>query len=73
MATSTQPVGTPVDTDSRETHQHAIESSGPRGDNPATAGPGPSSVRFSTPENAEGQLNPSPEDSNTTPGTTPER
>jgi hypothetical protein len=73
MATSTHPVGTPVDTDSRETHEHGVEPSGPRGDNPGTAGPGPTSVRSNTPENAEGHINPSPEDSNATPGTTPEK
>lgn len=45
--------------------------SGPRGDNPSTAGPGPTGVRSNTPENALGHLNPSaPEDGNTTPGST---
>jgi hypothetical protein len=49
---------------------HAIQPSGPKGDNPATAGPGPTSVRSKTPENSLGHLNPSaPEDANTTPGT----
>ena len=44
--------------------QAAVTPSGPRGDNPATAGPG-------TPENNLGHLNPSaPEDANTTPGST---
>lgn len=43
--------------------------SGVKGDNPATAGPGPIGVKSQTPENALGHLNPSsPEDSNTTPG-----
>jgi hypothetical protein len=47
----------------------AAEPSGPRGDNPATAGPGKTEVKSSTPENAEGHINPSaPEDANTTPG-----
>jgi hypothetical protein len=73
MATKTQPAGTPVDTTSRETQQHGIQPSGPRGDNPATAGPGPTSVRSETPENARGHLNPSPEDANATPGTNPEK
>jgi hypothetical protein len=45
--------------------------SGPKGDNPATAGPGKSDVNSNTPENAAGHINPSaPEDSNTTPGST---
>jgi hypothetical protein len=49
----------------------AVQPSGPRGDNPATAGPGQTGVRSNTPENALGHINPSaPEDSNTTPGTT---
>lgn len=49
----------------------AVQPSGPRGDNPATAGPGQTGVRSNTPENALGHINPSaPEDANTTPGTT---
>ena len=49
----------------------AVTPSGPRGDNPSTAGPGQTAVRSNTPENASGHLNPSaPEDANTTPGTT---
>jgi hypothetical protein len=52
----------------------AVQPSGPKGDNPATAGPGPTGVRSETPENAKGHLNPSaPEDSNTTPGSTGEK
>ena len=52
--------------------QHpAVEPSGPKADNPATAGPGKTQVKSNTPENAAGHLNPSaPEDSNTTPGST---
>lgn len=73
MATKSQPVGTPVDPRSPDTQRHGVEPSGPRGDNPATAGPGPTSVRSNTPENAEGHINPSPEDSNATPGTAPEK
>ena len=43
--------------------------SGQRGDNPSTAGPGPTYVTSSTPENKSGHLNPSaPEDPNITPG-----
>jgi len=50
---------------------HAVEPSGPRGDNPATAGPGSTNVHSTTPENRLGHINPSaPEDANTTPGTT---
>jgi len=49
---------------------HAVQPSGPRGDNPATAGPGPTKVQSTTPENRLGHINPSaPEDVNTTPGT----
>lgn len=33
--------------------------SGPRGDNPATAGPGETHVNSGTPENAAGRVNPS--------------
>ena len=47
----------------------AAEPSGPKGDNPATAGPGKTEVQSSTSENAKGHLNPSaPEDANVTPG-----
>jgi hypothetical protein len=73
MATNTQPAGNPVDTRSANTQKHGVEPSGPRGDNPATAGPGPTGVRSNTPENAGGHINPSPEDSNATPGTSPEK
>ncbi len=51
--------------------RNATEPSGYKGENPATAGPGPTKVTSNTPENAVGELNPSaPEDSNTTPGST---
>jgi hypothetical protein len=54
--------------------QHAVEPSGPKGDNPATAGPGPTKIQSGTPENRLGRINPSaPEDANTTPGTTREK
>jgi hypothetical protein len=56
------------------THEAAVQPSGPRGDNPATAGPGQTGVRSNTPENADGHINPSaPEDANTTPGTAPDK
>jgi hypothetical protein len=49
--------------------QAGVTPSGSKGDNPATAGPGKSDTQSSTPENAQGHLNPSaPEDANTTPG-----
>jgi hypothetical protein len=52
-------------------NEAAVQPSGPKGDNPSTAGPGPTGVRSETPENAKGHLNPSaPGDANTTPGTT---
>ena len=48
--------------------------SGPKGDNPATAGPGKTDVNSNTPENAKGHINPSaPEDANITPGSMPEK
>jgi hypothetical protein len=54
--------------------QQRVEPSGPKGDNPATAGPGPTKVQSSTPENRLGRINPSaPEDANTTPRTTHEK
>jgi hypothetical protein len=44
--------------------------SGPRGDNPATAGSGATNVNSNTTENAEGKINPSaPGETGTTPGT----
>jgi hypothetical protein len=44
--------------------------SGPRGDNPATAGQGETRVKKGPAEQAEGRLNPSsPGDTGTTPGT----
>jgi hypothetical protein len=50
--------------------QAAVQPSGPRGDNPSTAGPGNTGVRSNTPENNQGHINPSaPEDINITPGT----
>ena len=43
--------------------------SGPRGDNPATAGPGETQVGSATSENADSQINPSaPGETGTTPG-----
>jgi hypothetical protein len=48
--------------------------SGPRGDNPATGGPGKHDVQSNTPENATGRINPSsPEDANVTPGSVEEK
>ncbi len=73
MPTKSQPVGTPVDPRSPETKHYAVEPSGPLGDNPGTAGPGPTSVRSNTPENADGHLRPSPEDTNATPGSMTEK
>jgi hypothetical protein len=44
--------------------------SGPRGDNPATAGSGETKVRSKTAENAGREINPSaPAETGTTPGT----
>jgi hypothetical protein len=48
--------------------------SGPKGDNPATAGQGKTDVNSNTPENAKGHINPSaPEDANVTPGSVGEK
>jgi hypothetical protein len=47
----------------------AVTPSGPKGDNPSTAGQGNTAVRSNTPENNLGHINPSaPEDANITPG-----
>jgi hypothetical protein len=73
MAPKDPTPGTPVDSRSGDTKKHGIEPSGPQGDNPSTAGPGPTAVRSKTPENSAGHINPSPEDSNATPGTAPEK
>jgi hypothetical protein len=65
---------TPAETQTPSPKETAVQPSGPRGDNPATAGLGNTGVRSNTPENAKGHLNPSaPEDANTTPGTTGEK
>ena len=49
--------------------KQGAEPSGSKGDSPATAGPGPTAVVSNTPENRDGQLNPSaPGDVGTTPG-----
>src|SRR5882724_9134292 len=67
------PVNTPAQ-DPIQGSEHAVEPSGPKGDNPATAGPGPTKIRSGTPENRLGRINPpAPEDANTTPGTTREK
>ena len=59
----------PKGSDESSTDAAAAQPSGYKGDNPATAGQGETSVQSSTPENALGHLNPSaPEDANVTPG-----
>jgi hypothetical protein len=71
--TSETPINSATGQGASDKHS-AVESSGPKGDNPATAGPGKADVKSTTPENRLGHLNPSaPEDSNTTPGTTGEK
>ena len=53
---------------------HGKEPSGPVGDDPSTAGPGPTEVQSKTPENRLGHINPSaPEDANVTPGSMNEK
>ena len=50
--------------------KQGAEPSGYKGDNPATAGQGPTALHSATPENREGKLNPSaPGDAGITPGT----
>lgn len=67
-ATTEAPKSTPQ-TNSPSPQTTAAEPSGYKGDNPATAGPGQTTVHSNTPENALGRLNPSaPEDANVTPG-----
>jgi hypothetical protein len=57
-----------------EGSEHAVQLSRSKGDNPATAGPGPTNIRSDNPENRLGRINPSaPEDANTTPGTSREK
>ena len=57
-----------------EDSEHAVQPSGSKGDNPATAGPGPTNILSDNPENRLGRINPSaPEDANTTPGTSREK
>jgi hypothetical protein len=62
-------------TEKQEQHSGpAVEPSGAKGDNPATAGPGETGVQSSTSENKQGHLNPSaPEDANVTPGSAGEK
>ncbi len=49
-----------------EANRNAVQPSGAQGDNPATAGPGETQVVSETPENRDGQINPSaPNDSTT--------
>jgi hypothetical protein len=46
----------------------AVTPSGPKGDNPATAGTGERHLSSNTPENADGEINPSaPGETGTTP------
>ena len=60
---------TPAQQRSPSPKEAAVQPSGPRGDNPSTAGAGQTAVRSNTPENNLGHLNPSaPEDANITPG-----
>ena len=51
-----------------------VTPSGPKGENPATAGLGKTDVKSATSENGRGHLNPSaPEDANVTPGSAGEK
>ena len=74
MAASEDHDQSPAQTVPPSPNQAGVEPSGYKGGNPATAGPGQTSVRSDTPENRLGHINPSaPEDSNTTPGTGAEK
>lgn len=65
--TNESPAGQPAQ------HKVGTTPSGPKGDNPATAGPGKTEVNSNTPENAAGHINPSPENANVTPGSAEEK
>ncbi len=56
----------PTEPGQPEANRKAIEPSGPQGDNPATAGPGETKVVSETPENREGEINPSAPNDGTT-------
>ncbi|MDE1176986.1 MAG: hypothetical protein PW789_10320 [Edaphobacter sp.] len=73
MAVRTQAAENTVEPGTHEDRKAGVTPSGPKGDNPATAGPGPTKVKSGTPENARGHINPSPEDANVTPETAPEK
>jgi hypothetical protein len=74
MSFKNQQANQPIDENRATNSGHAVEPSGPNGDNPATAGPGPTGVHSNTPENGLGRINPSaPEDANTTPGSAGEK
>lgn len=70
-----QPSTKPMPESTEKAQQEAKEEpSGYRGDNPSTAGPGPTAVRSDTPENSTGGINPSaPGNTGTTPNTTPQK
>lgn len=69
MSTEDQKVQQPASQIPPTGDQAAVQPSGPKRDNPSTAGPGPTTVRSNTPENRLGHINPSaPEDANITPG-----
>ena len=71
---SEQSEATQAETHLPTSKEAAVQPSGPKGDNPGTAGPGQTGVRSKTPENALGHLNPSaPGDVNTTPRSTGEK
>jgi hypothetical protein len=54
--------------DKSTNHAPEAQPSGPKGDDPSTAGPGSTKVKSGTPENSLGHINPSaPEDANITP------
>jgi hypothetical protein len=71
---ASQPTGQHPASDPATGSEPVVEPSGPKGDNPATAGPGATTIQSGTPENRLGRINPSaPEDANTTPGSTREK
>ncbi len=74
------PAGATTDREARNaapgSPKQGAEPSGYKGDNPATAGQGPTAIHSATPENRDGQLNPSaPAEAGVTPasdGTEPD-
>jgi len=59
MSTKDQQANQPTGQHPAPGSEHAFEPSGPKGDNSATADPGPTKVQSGTPENRLRRINPS--------------